>query len=111
MTFPNLAKTFRAVAEEGHAGFYKGRIAQAIVDLVQAGGGVMTMEDLANQEAQVVEPICYEFKKGAAGADGVTLWEVSVWRGFLVSRLTFESVPSEWTRAYGACRTRYHRAT
>lgn len=80
MTFPNLAKTFRAVAEEGHAGFYKGRIAQAIVDLVQAGGGVMTMEDLANQEAQVVEPICYEFKKGAAGADGVTLWEVSVFQ-------------------------------
>lgn len=77
MTFPNLAKTFRAVAEEGHAGFYKGRIAQAIVDLVQAGGGVMTLEDLAGQEAQVVEPICYEFKKGAAGADGVTLWEVS----------------------------------
>jgi gamma-glutamyltranspeptidase/glutathione hydrolase len=76
MTFPNLGKTFRAVADEGHAGFYKGRIAQAIVDLVQAGGGVMTLEDLAGQEAQVVEPISYEFKKGAPGADGVTLWEV-----------------------------------
>ncbi|KAI5450133.1 hypothetical protein NCC49_003760 [Naganishia albida] len=75
MTFPNLAKTFRAVADEGHAGFYKGRIAQAIVDLVQAGGGVMTMDDLAGQDAQVIEPICYEFKKGTAGADGVTLWE------------------------------------
>jgi gamma-glutamyltranspeptidase/glutathione hydrolase len=77
MTFPNLAKTFRAVADEGHAGFYKGRIAQAIVDLVRAGGGVMTLEDLAAQEAQVVEPICYEFKKGGPGADGVTLWEAS----------------------------------
>ncbi|KAJ9108219.1 hypothetical protein QFC19_002466 [Naganishia cerealis] len=75
MTFPNLATTFRAIAEHGHAGFYTGRIAEAIVELVQQGGGVMTLDDLARQEAQVVEPICYEFKKGAPGNDGVTLWE------------------------------------
>ncbi|KAJ9114031.1 hypothetical protein QFC22_005851 [Naganishia vaughanmartiniae] len=75
MTFPHLANTFRAIAEHGHAGFYTGRIAQAIVELVRAGGGVMTLDDLAGQEAQVVQPISYEFKKGPAGEDGVTLWE------------------------------------
>ncbi|KAJ9120422.1 hypothetical protein QFC24_005379 [Naganishia onofrii] len=75
MTFPHLANTFRAIAEHGHAGFYTGRIAQAVVDLVRAGGGVMTLDDLAGQEAQVVEPICYEFKRGKEGEEGVTLWE------------------------------------
>ncbi|KAJ9093892.1 hypothetical protein QFC21_006265 [Naganishia friedmannii] len=75
MTFPHLANTFRAIAEQGHAGFYTGRIAQAIVDLVRAGGGVMTLDDLAGQEAQVVQPISYEFKRGKEGEDGVTLWE------------------------------------
>ena len=28
MTHPELADTFEAVAKEGHAGFYKGRIAK-----------------------------------------------------------------------------------
>jgi hypothetical protein len=76
MTFPHLANTFRAIAEHGHAGFYTGRIAQAVVDLVRAGGGVMKLDDLAGQEAQVVDPICYEFKRGKEGEEGVTLWEV-----------------------------------
>jgi gamma-glutamyltranspeptidase/glutathione hydrolase len=76
MTMPNLAKTFRAVAKEGHSGFYKGRIAQAIVDLIQSQGGVMELDDLAEMEAEVVEPIKYEFKKGDPANDHVTLWEV-----------------------------------
>lgn len=28
MRFPDLAKTFRALAEEGKDGFYKGRVAE-----------------------------------------------------------------------------------
>ncbi len=76
MTMPTLAATFRAVAKDGHAGFYKGRIAQAIVDLVQSQGGVMELSDLEEMEAEVVEPIKYEFRKGDAGDDHVTLWEV-----------------------------------
>lgn len=58
---PNLAKTFRTLASEGKAGFYKGRIAQAIVDLIQAGGGVMELEDLAKHDTDWVEPISYTF--------------------------------------------------
>ncbi|GFZ50997.1 LOW QUALITY PROTEIN: hypothetical protein JCM24511_08755 [Saitozyma sp. JCM 24511] len=79
MTHPELANTFEAVATQGREGFYKGRIAQgesaAVVDLVQAGGGVMTLEDLAECDAEVIEPIKYDFKVGEAGDQGVSLWE------------------------------------
>lgn len=46
MTMPNLAATFRALAANGKAGFYEGRIAQAIVDVIQETGGIMTLADL-----------------------------------------------------------------
>jgi gamma-glutamyltranspeptidase / glutathione hydrolase len=69
--FPNLAKTFRTLAEEGHDGFYKGRIAEAIVELVQSKGGVMELEDLAQHRSALVEPIKYTY-----GGE-VTLYEVS----------------------------------
>ncbi|KAL7424517.1 hypothetical protein Q5752_000201 [Cryptotrichosporon argae] len=75
MTHPELANTFEAIAKHGPAGFYQGHIAKAIVELVQAGGGVMTLDDLAACEAQVIQPIKYDFKVGAAGDEGVSLWE------------------------------------
>ncbi|CAD6563795.1 MAG: hypothetical protein TREMPRED_001381 [Tremellales sp. Tagirdzhanova-0007] len=75
MTHPELAATFESVAEHGRDGYYKGRVAQAIVDLIQAGGGVMTLEDLAECEAEVIEPIKYEFKHTHGPDSGVTLWE------------------------------------
>ena len=52
----------------------------AIVDLVTAGGGVMTLEDLAECDAEVIQPIKYDFKVGQAGDEGVTLWEVRLFR-------------------------------
>ncbi|KAM6498401.1 gamma-glutamyltranspeptidase [Amanita muscaria] len=67
--FPNLAKTFREVAKYGKEGFYKGRIAQAIVDLIQSKGGVMELEDLAKHETTFVEPIKYTY------ANEVTVYE------------------------------------
>ncbi|KAK6909136.1 gamma-glutamyltransferase [Kwoniella mangroviensis CBS 8507] len=75
MLHSELADTFEAVAEHGREGFYKGRIAQAIVDLVQSGGGVMTLDDLAECDAEVIQPIKYDFKVGDAGDQGVSLWE------------------------------------
>lgn len=37
----------------------------------------MTLEDLAECDAEVIEPIKYDFKVGEAGDQGVSLWEVS----------------------------------
>ncbi|GAA94832.1 uncharacterized protein L969DRAFT_90789 [Mixia osmundae IAM 14324] len=58
---PTLARTFRTLAEEGRDGFYKGRIAQGIVDVISANGGVMTLDDLARHESTFIEPIGYTY--------------------------------------------------
>ncbi|KAI6162089.1 gamma-glutamyltranspeptidase, partial [Pisolithus thermaeus] len=61
MKFPNLAHTFRVLAEQGRDGFYKGEVAKAIVELIQSQGGVMEMEDFATHESTFVEPIKYTY--------------------------------------------------
>ncbi|KDQ14217.1 hypothetical protein BOTBODRAFT_175004 [Botryobasidium botryosum FD-172 SS1] len=69
MRFPDLARTFRTLAEEGKDGFYKGRVAEAIVKLIQSKGGVMELEDLARHESVIVQPIRYTY------ANEVTVYE------------------------------------
>lgn len=54
---PDLAKALRAIQAGGRDAFYRGDIASAIVAKVQAGGGVMTKEDLAAFQSEWVEPI------------------------------------------------------
>lgn len=66
---PNLARTFRDLAEHGKDGFYKGRVAEAIVDLIQSKGGKMELEDLAKHETEFVTPISYTYN------DEVTVYE------------------------------------
>ncbi|KAI9445084.1 gamma-glutamyltranspeptidase [Lactarius indigo] len=61
MKFPTLAKTFRALAEHGKDGFYKGRVAEAIIELVKSKGGVMELEDLEKHTSTFVEPIKYTY--------------------------------------------------
>lgn len=58
-TFVNkdYAKTLRLIAEGGADVFYKGEIAEAMVAAVQKYGGLMTMEDLANYQVEVMEPV------------------------------------------------------
>jgi gamma-glutamyltranspeptidase / glutathione hydrolase len=67
---PNLANTFKEVVAHGKDGFYKGRVAQAIVDLIQSKGGLMDLEDLASHTSTWVEHIKYTY------AGEVTIYEV-----------------------------------
>ncbi|KAI5480333.1 gamma-glutamyltranspeptidase [Pseudohyphozyma bogoriensis] len=69
---PELAQTFRAVAKDGKKGFYEGRIAEAIVELIQSKGGHMTLEDLASHTTTPVTPITANY----GGPDGVLLHEI-----------------------------------
>ena len=54
---PDLAKALQKIADEGKDGFYKGEIAQAVVDTLAKYDGVMTLEDLAAYEVQVRTPV------------------------------------------------------
>lgn len=54
---PDLAKTLRIIQEGGADAFYRGDIAEAIVDKIQTSGGAMTLEDMAEYEPEWVEPI------------------------------------------------------
>ncbi|KAF7722549.1 hypothetical protein EC973_002973 [Apophysomyces ossiformis] len=68
ITLPGLADTFKALASEGKAGFYQGRIAESIVSAVRSRGGLMTLDDLANHSSELVEPISIDYH-------GHTVWE------------------------------------
>lgn len=59
---PGLAQALRLIQEGGSDAFYRGPIAQAIVAKVQANGGVMTLEDLAEFTPQWVEPISTTYR-------------------------------------------------
>jgi gamma-glutamyltranspeptidase/glutathione hydrolase len=54
---PNLSKALRLIQKQGRDGFYRGAIAEAIVDKVQKNGGVMSLQDLAEFQSEWVEPI------------------------------------------------------
>jgi gamma-glutamyltranspeptidase/glutathione hydrolase len=52
----DLATTLETIAAKGAAGFYSGPVAQKIVAAVNAAGGRMTIDDLANYRAVEREP-------------------------------------------------------
>lgn len=59
---PDLARTFRRIAEEGPEVFYRGEIADRIHDFLEAEGGFVTREDLAAHDSEWVEPISASFR-------------------------------------------------
>ncbi|WP_396271938.1 gamma-glutamyltransferase [Hyphomonas sp.] len=65
-TNPAYAATLAAVAEEGPAAFYSGRIADEIIAAVTEGpdGGAMTLDDLKAYTVAVREPVCGELQSG-----------------------------------------------
>jgi gamma-glutamyltranspeptidase/glutathione hydrolase len=58
----NLANTFRELAENGKAGFYEGRIAEEIVNVLELLGGVMSTDDLENHYNTFPDPISTNYK-------------------------------------------------
>ena len=54
---PELAHTLQLIADKGVDGFYKGETAEKIAAGVQAAGGSMTVEDLANYKAVMRDPV------------------------------------------------------
>ena len=54
---PDLAGILEKVANEGRDAFYKGEIAQRLVDGVRAAGGIWSVEDLAGYTVKEREPV------------------------------------------------------
>ncbi len=54
---PELAETLRRIAAEGRDGFYTGRVAEDMVDLLRARGGLHTLDDFAAAAGEYVTPI------------------------------------------------------
>ena len=88
---PTLAKTFRTLAAEGKQGYYSGRIAQEMVEVVKLLGGHLSLDDLKNHAdhgSEFPEPISLKFRgqnigkpsssqtDGTVdGSEGVEIWE------------------------------------
>ena len=65
---PNLAKTFRILAEGGKEAFYKGEIGEALIATLHQAGGCMEMDDLAVHSSTWDKPISTTYH-------GLRLWE------------------------------------
>ena len=60
---PELAETLRRIADNGADGFYRGETAQLIAAEMERGGGLITMEDLADYKAIWREPVRADWRE------------------------------------------------
>ncbi|MFO0817695.1 MAG: gamma-glutamyltransferase [Pirellulales bacterium] len=59
---PDLAKTYRALAEQGSDWFYRGEFARQVGDWMQREGGIITADDFAAYEVRRREPIATTYR-------------------------------------------------
>jgi gamma-glutamyltranspeptidase/glutathione hydrolase len=79
---PDLAKTLEDIRHYGPDGFYRGRVADLIVEEMKRGGGLITHEDLTSYRAKWREPIRITYRGHViysmppASSGGVTLAQI-----------------------------------
>ncbi len=66
---PELAETMRTVAKEGRDGFYKGRVAEDMVEYLASLGGCHAMDDFTEFAGEYVMPISTDYR-------GHTMWQI-----------------------------------
>ena len=59
---PALSQTLTILAKEGKDAFYKGQVAEQLVDFLQNHGSIISLEDLAAYEAKWRDPISINYK-------------------------------------------------
>src|SRR5262249_21936882 len=57
LRLPDLARTYRAIAENGPDWFYRGPFAAATAEWMKSSGGLLTVEDFRGYRAKVREPV------------------------------------------------------
>ena len=66
---PFLAATLQKIADGGRDAFYKGEIAQKIVDYVRSEGGFFSIRDFADHHSDWIEPVSTNYR-------GYDVWEL-----------------------------------
>lgn len=66
---PNLARSYRLIAEHGARAFYEGEIAQTLAAFSQANGGYLSLDDLREHTSEWVEPVSTNYR-------GYDVWEL-----------------------------------
>ncbi|HUQ70210.1 MAG TPA: gamma-glutamyltransferase [Planctomycetaceae bacterium] len=66
---PELAASYRLIAERGRDAFYRGPIAAEIVRFSQQHGGYFSLADFADHRSDWIEPVSTDYR-------GYTVWEL-----------------------------------
>ncbi len=61
---PDLADTLETIGRDGRDAFYKGELAEVMVDYLQRQGSAYTMEDFAAHTSDWVEVACVDYRDG-----------------------------------------------
>ena len=62
MRNPDLANTFRLLADEGRDAFYRGEIARKVEAYMKENGGYLTFEDFAAHKSDWIEPLSATYR-------------------------------------------------
>ena len=79
LKLPDLANTLSLISKHGRDGFYKGEIAQKIVQSMQKNGGLISLDDFSNYKVYIREPIISNYRNnkvftaGPPSGGGITL--------------------------------------
>ncbi|MBY6185978.1 gamma-glutamyltransferase [Marinobacter hydrocarbonoclasticus] len=85
LTNPALAKTLKRIAQQGPDGFYRGPVAQAMVEAVQndpSHPGGLSLTDLAGYQPKWRAPVCAPYREyqvcgmGPPSSGGVTVGQI-----------------------------------
>ncbi|HTX53445.1 MAG TPA: gamma-glutamyltransferase [Candidatus Baltobacteraceae bacterium] len=101
----DLARSLALIAKEGPSAFYKGALGQAIVAEVKAGGGYVTLDDLAEYQVRVQAPLTGRYRSlelcfspGATG--GITALEtLNILARFRSDQVGYDTVSGLHLRA------------
>ena len=66
---PDLANTYKLLAEQGRDGFYSGEIAEKIDTFMRDNGGYITRNDLMSHRTEWVEPVSVNYR-------GYDVWQL-----------------------------------
>lgn len=69
MTLPEMARSYRLIAEQGRDAFYRGEIAKEIVRFSEANGGYFSLKDFADHKSDWIEPVSTNYR-------GYDVWEL-----------------------------------